>query len=80
LIELLAIGGDRTGAIRQYRELVALFDRELGSRPAKRPTCTTRSARIGWKTFRGRRSMPAVETSLRRPAVVLEAGPSGAGP
>ena len=33
LIELLARAGDRTGAIRQYRELVALYDRELGVAP-----------------------------------------------
>jgi DNA-binding SARP family transcriptional activator/tetratricopeptide (TPR) repeat protein len=33
LIELLGRAGDRAGAIRQYRELVALFDRELGVTP-----------------------------------------------
>ena len=36
LIELLARAGDRSGAIRQYRELVALYDRELGRLPAPR--------------------------------------------
>ena len=38
LIELLALAGDRTGAIRQYRELVALFDRELGVAPLRETT------------------------------------------
>jgi len=38
LIELLARSGDRTGAIRQYRELVALFDRELGVAPLRETT------------------------------------------
>ena len=35
LMELLARAGDRSGAIRQYRELVALFDRELGVTPLR---------------------------------------------
>ena len=38
LIELLATAGDRTGAIRQYRELVALFDHELGVAPLRDTT------------------------------------------
>ena len=38
LIELLALAGDRTGAIRQYRELVAVFDRELGVAPLSETT------------------------------------------
>ena len=38
LIELLATAGDRTGSIRQYRELVALFDRELGVVPLHETT------------------------------------------
>ena len=38
LIELLAQAGDRAGAIRQYRELVALFDRELGVAPLRETT------------------------------------------
>ncbi len=38
LIELLALAGDRTGAIRQYRELVAVFDRELGVAPLRETT------------------------------------------
>ncbi|HEY8800040.1 MAG TPA: AAA family ATPase, partial [Candidatus Limnocylindrales bacterium] len=38
LIELLALASDRTGAIRQYRELVALFDRELGVAPLRETT------------------------------------------
>ena len=38
LIELLARAGDRAGAIRQYRALVALFDRELGVAPLRETT------------------------------------------
>lgn len=38
LIELLARSGDRAGAIRQYRSLVALFDRELGVAPLRETT------------------------------------------
>jgi DNA-binding SARP family transcriptional activator/tetratricopeptide (TPR) repeat protein len=38
LIELLARSGDRAGAIRQYRALVALFDRELGVAPLRETT------------------------------------------
>jgi DNA-binding SARP family transcriptional activator/tetratricopeptide (TPR) repeat protein len=35
LIEFLARSGDRVGAIRQYRDLVGLFDRELGVAPLR---------------------------------------------
>jgi DNA-binding SARP family transcriptional activator/tetratricopeptide (TPR) repeat protein len=38
LIALLARSADRAGAIRQYRELVALFDRELGVAPLRETT------------------------------------------
>ena len=38
LIEMLARAGDRSGAIRQYRELVAAFDRELGVTPLRETT------------------------------------------
>jgi len=38
LIEMLARAGDRAGAIRQYRELVALFERELGVTPLRETT------------------------------------------
>ena len=38
LIEFLARAGDRGNAIRQYRELVALFDRELGVPPLRETT------------------------------------------
>ncbi len=38
LIELLAASGDRSGAIRQYRELVGVFDRELGVAPLHETT------------------------------------------
>jgi DNA-binding SARP family transcriptional activator/tetratricopeptide (TPR) repeat protein len=38
LIDMLARANDRSGAIRQYRELVALFDRELGVAPLRETT------------------------------------------
>jgi DNA-binding SARP family transcriptional activator/tetratricopeptide (TPR) repeat protein len=38
LIELLTEADDRAGAIRQYRLLVALFDRELGVAPLRETT------------------------------------------
>ncbi len=38
LIGLLAQAGDRAAAIHQYRELVALFDRELGVAPLRETT------------------------------------------
>ena len=38
LIELLGQTGDRAGAIRQYRSLVAVFDRELGVAPLRETT------------------------------------------
>ncbi|MEK6721800.1 MAG: AAA family ATPase [Chloroflexota bacterium] len=38
LIELLGQTGDRAGSIRQYRSLVALFDRELGVAPLRETT------------------------------------------
>ncbi len=38
LIELLARSGDRSGAIRQYRSLVSLLERELGVAPLSETT------------------------------------------
>lgn len=38
LMDLLARSGDRAGAIRQYRSLVALFDGELGIAPLRQTT------------------------------------------
>ena len=38
VMDLLARSGDRNGAIRQYRSLVALFDRELGVAPLRETT------------------------------------------
>ena len=38
VMDLLARAGDRGGAIRQYRSLVALFDRELGVAPLRETT------------------------------------------
>ena len=45
LIELLARSGDRAGSIRQYRSLVALFDRELGVAPLRETTDVYESIR-----------------------------------
>ena len=47
LIELLATAGDRSGSIRQYRELVALFDRELGVAPLHETTDLYEAIREG---------------------------------
>lgn len=38
LIELLARTGDRAGSVQAYRQLVALFDRELGVAPLRETT------------------------------------------
>ncbi len=61
LIELLALAGDRTGAIRQYRELVALFDRELGVAPLRETSELYDSVREGRLT--DERSRVVVATS-----------------
>jgi DNA-binding SARP family transcriptional activator/tetratricopeptide (TPR) repeat protein len=63
LMELLAGSGDRAGAIRQYRELVALFDRELGVAPLRETTDRYDAIREGRFT-----SQPA--------SVVAPAGPA----
>ncbi len=47
VMDLLARSGDRTGAIRQYRSLVALFDRELGVAPLRETTELYDSIREG---------------------------------
>lgn len=63
LIELLAASGDRSGAIRQYRELVAVFDRELGVAPLHETTELYDAIREG--RFAGA-SVPA----LSRPSAI----------
>ena len=71
LIELLAHGGDRTGAIRQYRELVALFDHELGVAPLRETTDlydAIREGRLG--------AGPAVPMTLPAPRLVPPADSS----
>ena len=52
LIELLAAGDDRAGAIRQYRSLVALFDRELGVAPLRETTDAVRGDPRGARRVR----------------------------
>ncbi len=47
LIALLGLMGDRAGAIRQYRSLVALFDRELGVAPLRETTDLYEALREG---------------------------------
>ncbi len=55
LIELLAAADDRAGAIRQYRSLVALFDRELGVAPLRETTDLYESIREERRAQRRRR-------------------------
>ncbi len=72
LIELLAATGDRAGAIRQYRELVALFDRELGVAPLRETTSVYDAVREDRVEDRGRPAVTAV------PALATGHGPSRA--
>lgn len=58
LIELLGQTGDRAGAIRQYRSLVALFDRELGVAPLRETTDVYHAIREG-RLGRGPAASPA---------------------
>jgi DNA-binding SARP family transcriptional activator/tetratricopeptide (TPR) repeat protein len=53
LIDLLARTGDRSGAIRRYRSLVALFDRELGVLPLRETSELYDSIREDRAGFRG---------------------------
>jgi DNA-binding SARP family transcriptional activator len=72
LIELLARAGDRGGAIRQYRELVALYDRELGVAPLRETTDLYDAIRED--RFVGERSGPpitAVRASPGSPLVTI---------
>ena len=73
LIELLALAGDRIGAIRQYRELVAVFDRELGVAPLSETTELYDAVRED-RLDRG--APPAVSpVSLEAPDVAATDGP-----
>lgn len=74
LIELLARSGDRTGAIRQYRSLVAVFDRELGVAPLRETTElyeSIRDDRGAFDAMPDERHGPtrAIERELEAPAV-----------
>jgi DNA-binding SARP family transcriptional activator/tetratricopeptide (TPR) repeat protein len=67
LIELLTGADDRAGAIRQYRLLVALFDRELGVAPLRETTDLYESIR------EEAAAAPSVAGGIRSP--VRPAGP-----
>lgn len=77
LIELLARSGDRTGAIRQYRSLVGLFDRELGVAPLRETTELYESIRedrpvVGLTTSWPAPPVPKPESDVtREPAPTL---------
>jgi DNA-binding SARP family transcriptional activator len=71
LIELLAHAGDRAGAIREYRELVALFDRELGVAPLRETTDLYEAIREGGPG-------PALRTVVTGPASVPVGDATGA--
>ena len=60
LIALLGQTGDRAGAIRQYRSLVAVFDRELGVAPLHETTDVYDAVREG-------RLAPGLAATLARP-------------
>jgi len=77
LIELLARSTDRSGAIRQYRELVALFDRELGVAPLRETTELYDAIREG-RLAAGPTpadASPAPETTDRAGSAVAAASP-----
>lgn len=74
LIEFLARAGDRGGAIRQYRELVALYDRELGVAPLRETTDLYDAIRED--RFEGARSAPPTA----RAGVVPGSTPASIGP
>lgn len=66
LIELLARSGDRAGAIRQYRGLVALYDRELGVAPLRETTDLYESIREDRATGEASAaSSPVLEPAFR---------------
>lgn len=47
MMELLALAGDRAGAIRQYRQCVAVLERELGVGPLEQTTALYEAIREG---------------------------------
>jgi DNA-binding SARP family transcriptional activator len=74
LIGLLARAGDRAAAIHQYRELVALFDRELGVAPLRETTDLYDAIREGSREAAARdasrSSPPADPTVIATPGSV----------
>ena len=73
LIELLARSGDRAGAIRQYRALVALFDRELGVAAAPRDDRAVRRDPRG----ASERDAPRLPTALAHVGATVDGVPVG---
>ncbi len=63
LIDLLARSGDRAGAIRQYRSLVAVFDRELGVAPLHETTEL-------YEAIRDDRGLPATSSAPASPVPI----------
>ena len=76
LIELLARSGDRTGAIRQYRSLVALFDRELGVAPLRETTDLYESIREDRTAAGLTASPPVAPVPKPEPDVIREPAPT----
>ncbi|HEV8403058.1 MAG TPA: AAA family ATPase [Candidatus Limnocylindrales bacterium] len=75
LIELLALAGDRVGAIRHYRELVAVFDRELGVTPLRETSDLYEAIRDD-RFDRGAASGLSVSASAREPGSRPAAAPA----
>jgi len=76
LIELLARSGDRAGAIRQYRSLVALFDRELGVAPLRETTDLYESIREDRTAAGLTASPPVAPVPKPEPDVIREPAPT----
>jgi len=80
LMELLAHADDRTGAIRRYRELVALFDRELGVAPLRETTELYDAIREGRFATRPTSIVTTVEPEPSRLAASMDVSASSAVP
>ena len=80
LIEMIARAGDRAGAIRQYRELVGLFDRELGVAPLRETTELYDAIREGRLTAGPSPTAPSPGSAPSRPTDSTNVPPSGVVP
>ena len=69
-MELLALFGDRAGAVRQYRACVAVLERELGVEPLPETTARYEAIRDGTVPA----TMPAAEPPSAAPAPALDSG------